>query len=296
MIFPEGGGALKKRLSNKFYFNQWSLLFSLEGPHKVPLSFQNFKPIRPPKDRFWADPFVVCRNGVYYIFVEELFYETKKGAIAVITLTEDGRYSSSETVLSKDYHLSYPFLFEEGGDIYMIPETSQNATIELYKCVDFPLKWELERVLIDNIKAVDSTLHRHNGKYWLFTNEKLVENSDNWDVLNIFYSESLLAGEWKRHPENPVVQNVESSRPGGSLYNQRGKLYRPGQNCSKHYGHGFTINEVTRLTETSYEERMVQQVYPDWAKNLVSTHTINSVGKLTIIDVLVRRSKPVLNL
>lgn len=295
MNFPEGGEGLKQKLSNKFYFNQWSLFFSLEGPHKIPLSFQNFKPIRPPKDRFWADPFVLCRNGIYYIFVEEFFYKSKKGTIAMITLNEDGQYSDSKAVLSKDYHLSYPFLFEEDGEVYMIPETSQNSTIELYRCVDFPLKWELETVLIRDIKAVDTTLHKHDGKYWLFTNEKLVENSDNWDVLNIFYAENLLAGEWKRHPGNPVVQNVESSRPGGSLFRQAGKLYRPGQNCLKHYGHGFTINEITRLTETSYEEKTVQSVYPGWAKNLVSTHTINLVGKLTIIDVLVRRTKPLLN-
>lgn len=273
------------------YFNQWGLLFSLEGPHKVPLSFDSFKSITPPKDRFWADPFVIFRNGLYYIFVEEFFYESKNGVISVISLTEEGQYSDSKVVLSKDHHLSYPFLFEEDGEIFMIPETCQNATIELYKCVDFPLKWELESVLIDGIKAVDSTLLKHEGKYWLFTNEKLVENSSNWDVLNIFYSESLLNGEWKRHPENPVIQSVEASRPAGSLFRQSGKMYRPGQNCLKHYGHGLTINEVTHLTETTYKERKVQSIYPDWAKKLVSTHTINSVGKLTIIDVLVRRSK-----
>jgi len=247
VIFSKEGTPFKKRLSNKFYFNQWSLLFSLEGPHKIPLSFESFKSITPPKDRFWADPFVIFRDGRYYIFVEEFFYETKKGVISVIILTEDGEYSESQTVLNKDYHLSYSFLFEEEGEVYMIPETSQNATIELYRCVDFPLKWELEEVLIHDIKAVDSTLFKHDEKYWLFTNEKLVENSDNWDVLNVFYSESLLNGEWKRHPENPVVQNVEASRPGGSLFRQSGKIYRPGQNCLKHYGHGFTINEVTLM-------------------------------------------------
>ncbi|MDW3192753.1 MAG: hypothetical protein R8G66_10320 [Cytophagales bacterium] len=263
----------------------------MEGLQEVPFSFDHFKPIVPPHDRFWADPFVIFRNGLYYIFVEEFFYESKKGVISVITLTEEGQYSSSKVVLNKDYHLSYPFLFEEEGDLYMIPETSQNATIELYKCVDFPLMWELEKVLIDDIKTVDTTLLKHDSKYWLFTNEKVVKDSQNWDVLNVFYSDHLLNAAWKRHPQNPVVQDIEASRPGGSIFSRSGQMFRPGQNCLKHYGHGLTINEVIHLTETSYKEKRVQSIYPDWAKNIISTHTINSVNQLTIIDVLVRRKK-----
>ncbi|MEL7147810.1 MAG: hypothetical protein AAFO69_15665, partial [Bacteroidota bacterium] len=166
VIFSKEAQLFKKKLRNKFYFNQWSLLFSLEGPHKIPFSFDQFKPIIPPNDRFWADPFVVFRDGCFFIFVEEFLYGSNKGVISVIALTEDGAYADSQVVLSKDYHLSYPFLFEEAGELYMIPETSHNDTIELYKCVDFPLKWELETVLIDHIKAVDSTLIKHEGKYW----------------------------------------------------------------------------------------------------------------------------------
>lgn len=39
----------------------------------------------------------------------------------------------------------------------MVPESSANKTIELWKCTDFPLKWEKYSNLIENIEAVDST-------------------------------------------------------------------------------------------------------------------------------------------
>lgn len=39
----------------------------------------------------------------------------------------------------------------------MIPESSANKTIELWKCTEFPLKWEKHSNLIENIEAVDST-------------------------------------------------------------------------------------------------------------------------------------------
>jgi hypothetical protein len=47
-------------------------------------------------------------------------------------------------VLERSYHLSYPFIFRWGSDIFMIPETSDNRTVEVYRAVEFPGKWELE--------------------------------------------------------------------------------------------------------------------------------------------------------
>ena len=45
----------------------------------------------------------------------------------------------STIVLEKDYHLSYPFLFEDNDELFMIPETATNKTIELYKCEEFKM-------------------------------------------------------------------------------------------------------------------------------------------------------------
>ena len=73
-------------------------------------------------------------------------------------------------MLERDYHLSYPFLFEWHGQLSMAPETKRNKTIELYRYVEFPLKWEFERVIIDDVQAVDATLHELDGMWWLFCN------------------------------------------------------------------------------------------------------------------------------
>jgi hypothetical protein len=70
-----------------------------------------------------------------------------------------------------------------------------------------------------------------------------------------------------------------------------GHLYRPSQNSSAHYGYGFNICEITKLTETDYEERIVSRVEPKWDRNVVSTHTINYEDGLTIIDGQLRRRR-----
>lgn len=283
--------AIKRNVNALFYFNQWILLFSLEKQNKLSQSFYKYKRMLPPKDRFWADPFLYFKNGKYYIFLEELLYKENKGKIAVIEMNENGEYSNSKVIIEKDYHLSYPFLIEDNDNLYMIPESSENNTIEIYKCTNFPYDWKLHKVLIENINAVDTTILKHNGKYWLFCN--IVENkgASSYDELFLFYSDSLLESNFIPHPLNPIISDAKAARPAGNIFKYDGKLFRPAQNCTKVYGYGMQIREIITLTETEYEEKQVQSIYPNWEKDLIATHTLNHVNKLTVIDAMIKRRK-----
>ena len=46
----------------------------------------------------------------------------------------------------------------------MCPESYENKDIRLYKCIQFPLKWELEIKLMENIQAVDTNIFYKNKK------------------------------------------------------------------------------------------------------------------------------------
>ena len=61
--------------------------------------------------------------------------------------------------------------------------------------------------------------------------------------------------------------------------------------CTPHYGYGMKICEVIQLPETYYEENDIHTIKPDWAKRLVSTHTINAAKKLMVVDALVKRRR-----
>lgn len=282
---------IKNKIDLRFNFYQWILLFDLSSGNKISTEFSRFKKIIPPKDRFWADPFVISRNGKYYIFFEELTYKENKGYICLIEMNERGQYSEPVKVLEQNYHLSYPFLIEDNGELYMIPESKQNNTIELYKCTDFPLKWELEKVLMNNVQAVDSTLVIKDNKYWLFCNITKNPGPSAQDELYLFYSDKLISDTWKSHPLNPIVSDFKKSRPAGNLFYHKNKLYRPSQNSLKHYGYGMQINQVIELTETTYEEKIIDSIYPAWDTDIIGTHTLNSTNNLTIIDALLRRRK-----
>ena len=227
----------------------------------------------------------------HFIFVEELLYKNGKGHISVIEMDDSGNCSDPIIILKKDYHLSYPFIIEENGEIFMIPETSQNGQIQLYKCKDFPYKWELERILIDNVVAVDTTIHKYEDKYWLFTNIKENKGGPFDDELFIFWSDRLNTNNWTSHPGNPVVSDVRKSRCAGKLFVYNENLYRPSQDCSKHYGYGINISHINNLNENGYTENVVESIYPLWDKDLISTHTINSDRDITVIDALIKRKR-----
>ena len=279
----------RRKWNDALYFMQWFLLYDIrEG---ISTSFWRFKHITPPKDRFWADPFIVARDNKYYVFIEEFLYATQKGHISLIVMNKDGSFEPPVRVLEAPYHLSYPFVFEFESNLYLIPESSANRTVELYKCTAFPLEWEFQRNLMNNCEVVDTTLFQWQGKWWMFVNQIQTEGASSWDELFLHYSDSPFSDNWTPHQRNPVVSDARSARPAGRLFVRNGRLYRPSQNCSGRYGYGFNICEITKLTETEYEEKIVSRVEPKWDKNVVSTHTINYEDGLTIIDGQLRRRR-----
>ena len=283
-------------ISKIFYLKQWILLFKISESSSISKTFYRFEKIIPPRDRFWADPFVKEKHGKFYIFIEELIYNANKGHISVLTMDDKGNVSEPVRVLERSYHLSYPFLIEHHGIMYMIPETKQNRTIELYKCIEFPYKWEFERTLIKDIEAVDTTVIERDNKYWLFTNIAVNRGASNLEELYIFSSDTLLSDKWIPHVKNPVVSDIKNSRPAGKFFVYNNNLYRPSQNNTVRYGYGMKINKVLSLTELDYVEEEVSSILPNWDTELVATHTLNHDGKLTVIDGLLKRRRNVLQI
>ncbi|MEH7495887.1 glucosamine inositolphosphorylceramide transferase family protein, partial [Neobacillus niacini] len=123
-----------EKLKSRISYEQWFLALK-----KINGKMEDYTLIKPPLDRFYADPFIIRKDDRTFIFFEEFIYSKGKGDISVIEIDQEtNKISKPITVLDKPYHLSYPFLYEWKDEIYMIPETSGNRTIELYKAKNFP--------------------------------------------------------------------------------------------------------------------------------------------------------------
>lgn len=272
-----------------FCRERWELLFNFGESTKK--KFSAFRKIIPPKDRFWADPHVIYRESNYYLFVEEYPYQTKRGHLSVIEMDAYGNYKQPIPILQKDYHLSFPFVFEWLGHYYLIPESSTNKTIDLYECVKFPDQWRHKITLMKDVTAVDTTAFCFDGKWWLFTGMAEQETAAPQVELFLFYSDELITDQWNAHPMNPIVSDVKRARAAGRILAKDGKLFRPSQDCSKTYGYGFDLNAIVVLSETEYAERTVTTVRPNWEKGVIATHTYASQENLTVIDALTRPYK-----
>ena len=275
-------GLVRRKAAKRLGFDQWCIAYRRRGA--VPLyagDASGFRFLLPPRDCFFADPFVMERDGRHYAFFEYYSDRTGKGVISCLELEDDLR-PVPRTVLEREYHLSYPFIFSCEDETYMIPETSENRTVELYRALEFPNRWTLDTVLIEDVAAVDATLARHDGRFWMFANV-VSRGRTSEDELFLFTSERL-RGPWVPHPMNPVVSDVRTARPAGRILVRDGHLIRPGQDSSDGYGCAITLNRIEELSETSYREVPVARIEPKWLEGTDGTHTYNSDDDYEVLD------------
>jgi hypothetical protein len=206
--------------------------------------------IESPKDRFYADPFMIEEGGKVWVFFEDFNYATQRGRISCAEV-EKGGIGNPVAVLERPYHLSYPCVFRDAGAMYMIPETGSNSTVELYRCTRFPDKWEAEKELFKG-NAVDTTVWMDAGLYWFFVT--LQEPRGFGMQLWLFYASTLM-GEWTPHPANPISTDVRTSRGAGAIFRDNGEVFRPSQDCSKHYGYSIAFNKIVVLDPCRYLEK-----------------------------------------
>jgi hypothetical protein len=235
-----------------------------------------------PEDRFYADPFLFEKDGKTFLFFEDFRYREGRAVISCCELGSDGKPGEPFEVLRCPFHLSYPFVFEHEGATYMIPETRGNRMVELYRATNFPTTWIAEAVLFRDVHVVDATIHKVNGKFWMFAG---VSNGmySTCDELCLFFADEL-KGPWRPHSKNPVLSDVRRSRPAGRLFYDQGRLIRPSQDCGKAYGYALVFSEVLILTESEYEERLICRVEPDVVAGCVGTHTYNRTEQFEVVD------------
>ncbi|NNC38854.1 MAG: hypothetical protein HKO02_15455 [Hyphomonadaceae bacterium] len=242
--------------------------------------------IIPDGNNFWADPFLWERDGKTYCFYEHYSRATKLGHIQVGVLEGDQMRVLGDA-LKTDIHLSFPFLFEEDGELYMMPETCANKRIEIWRCTVFPLKWELHSTALEGHCAADSMILRRDGKWWLFTNIGSDVYCDNCSELHIFEIDGPDLKKVKPHAANPVVMDSRTARNAGRFHEIDGQLIRPSQdNSHGQYGFGLNMMVVEDLSLESYRERLVRRINPKFDPTIAACHHFDQLGDRFIMDAL----------
>lgn len=145
----------------------WSLVVSEGDILNSPLD--RLTELKQPKGEFRADPFLFEHGGEKYVFFEACGHGGAKGRIEVGRIAGD-QLEDVQALDLGEAHNSYPYVFEHGDDIFMIPETHERNRVEVWRCVDFPGQWTLHATALEGQSPADTVLFEWEGQNWLFTN------------------------------------------------------------------------------------------------------------------------------
>lgn len=290
-FYFKAGGKLFERGNYLLFGKRYSCwtLFIGKGVFLNSTLFR-LKPVDLPKDEFWADPFIFNYKDENYVFFESYNYSTKIGKISCGKI-KGRQLVDIADVLDLDYHLSYPFVFEENGNIFLMPETSANNRLEIYKCIDFPNKWELYSTAFQGESVADATFYKDkDNQKWLFVNKRDDPNSPVGSELFIYRVDSYNLKNIEPHSKNPVIINSKIARNGGAIFEVGEEVYRPSQaNIEGVYGRGLNINKINKLTIDEYDEETIVTTFPNFHKGLVSMHHLHQSKGLFVIDAAFRK-------
>uniref|UniRef100_A0A0E0D4N3 Glucosamine inositolphosphorylceramide transferase 1 n=1 Tax=Oryza meridionalis TaxID=40149 RepID=A0A0E0D4N3_9ORYZ len=204
---------------------------------------------------FVAKPFLFLQGDAIYMFFETKNPITSQGDIAAAVSEDAGvTWQQLGVVLDEEWHLSYPYVFTYKNKVYMMPESSKNGDIRLYRALDFPLKWELEKVLLEK-PLVDSVIINFQGSYWLLGTDLSSYGAKQNREISIWYSKSPLS-PWIPHKQNLIhnTGKMLSTRNGGRPFIYNGNLYRVGKGQGGGSGHGIQVFKVEILKSNEFKE------------------------------------------
>ena len=246
--------------------------------------------------RYWvADPFVFEYDGETYIFAELFDYLRRRGVIGYSKLGSNGNFSRWKEIIVETYHMSYPQIFEYDGEIYIVPETGSGRTLDMYRAVDFPDKWEKSVNLAKDVVFADTTLLNRGGKLYALACD--MERTKNSELVLFGVNENMKLCSTEL---GCVVNDPVTARAAGEMFEYGGKLMRVSQDCSEEYGKRLNFLEVDSDFSSYYREKTVKTVDVKdlniiGIKNPLRVHTYNSSENYEVIDVY-SANKSLLNL
>ncbi len=82
-----------------------------------------------------AHPFMVIRDGRYYVFFTAKDLKSDQGGIGLVESGDGLKWKFRRTVIREPFVQSHPFVFEWRNEYYLIPEAHTETAVRLYKAI-----------------------------------------------------------------------------------------------------------------------------------------------------------------
>lgn len=243
---------------------------------------------RPKNKRYWiADPFLFDYGGKTFLFYEAYDRVKRKGVIGYSVIESEGIITEPRIVLEEKHHLSFPYIFEHKGDIYMMPESADALSISVYQAISFPDEWKRIEILGD-IYACDSVWMFRNHEIWKLVTSEMFRPAPAGIIHSCYVRNKSFAlnGEITAVDKNRFEYIGEGDygiRNAGAYFYDGDVQIRPGQNCTDGiYGKGlvfFSVDSVEPYRETEIRSVSVAEMDKHLKRagkeELIGVHTYN---------------------
>lgn len=218
--------------------------------------------IKFPKEyEFIADPFFFDNNSNNFV-CEGLNKRRSKGEIL---LFKDKKFTKN---FMFDNHVSFPMNFtilKSQNEKKFLFETIQFENLYLYNYQEKDNAFKKEKKIL-NFKCIDPVYFNLNDYHFLFVTPKNEKN-----ILRLYVSKSFNKN-FEEHPSSPIKFDAIGSRMAGKIHLSNNKIFRLGQIDSQNYGDGIAVFEISKINDTSYEEKFIKTIKFD---NFKGPHTLS---------------------
>lgn len=232
--------------------------------------------LKMPKDGWFADPFILeVSDDEIQVLVEEMPSDYNKG---VITLLKINRHNmelvSKKTILKLPTHLSFPCILRENDKVYIYPESAQSGRLDMYE-------YHFETETVNFVKTIcddviwDSCITDKFGERMLFT---AAHNDMILDIYKWNDSKERFV-PWKQMPSDR-----KNSRMGGQLFEYKGDIFYPAQDCNELYGGAIQIKKI-EFSDGEFSFKTIKRITSPHPQMRLGLHTLNEYKGVVVVDV-----------
>lgn len=232
--------------------------------------------VKMPKDRWFADPFVLDVTAEeILILVEDFGYDIHKGVISLLHINRKTmEIASRKVLLEKPTHLSFPAIWRYDRHIYIYPENAQGGQLDMYEYHPDSETLTFVKTLCEDV-VWDSYVTEAFGEPLMFT-----ANSNDFE-LDIYKQ-----NETNEHflPYLQVASDVPNMRMGGGVFLYNNSAYYPAQDNRRTYGGALDIKRID-YEKGKFTVEIVKHIESPNKRYPLGLHTLNEYNGIVVIDV-----------
>lgn len=235
----------------------------------------------PPKDKWYADPFLFeVTDTTFVVLVEEFRYDHPVGRLAKLVVDRKTmKIVAEKIVLELPTHLSFPIYYRDGKDVYIYPENSKSGSLDLYK---YDKVWEqfvFHTSLVDDPLTDAVMLKWDRGGHFIFATDARNEAGNNNELK--IYRSNTIDGKYSLY--QTVYFDRKTARNGGAIIAIGEDYYRVAQDCTQSYGYSMEFQKIKMDENAKFSFETVSKVMPKGLQ--YGTHTFNVCEDWAVVDV-----------